>query len=81
MEEVHPLRNEPLIIYESPEHGCIGIFGTLRKYPVYVQGATFEETLEKGEEFRRTLLEKHEKLYLARKKAALISRQKRKKKK
>ena len=79
----HPLRDAPLVIYEShnEEYGCIGIFGSLRRYPVYVTGATFEETVAKGEELRETLLSKHEATYIARRKAALISKQKRLKRK
>jgi hypothetical protein len=80
-EDHHPLRDEPLIVYENAEHGCVAFFGKSKRYPVYVQGETFDEVVGKAEEFRKTLLEKHEKAYLARKKAALISQQKRKKRK
>lgn len=76
---VHPLRDEPLVVYENAEYGAVGFFGIDKKYPVYITGKDKDEVYTKGEAFRSSLLEKYEQSYILRVKQAAKARSRRKK--
>lgn len=67
---VHPIRDVELVVFSNPDHGAIGFFGLDGKFPVYIKGRTPEEVVEKGEEFRESMLSKYEEEYIRRKEQA-----------
>ena len=81
MDEVHPLRKLEVRAYSNDIWGWVAFFGDGKNFPVYFRGSTEQEVTEKAEQFRRESLEKHEKAYLARRKAMVEAAERRKKKK
>ena len=81
MSEAHPLRLLETRTFTNDVWGAVTFFGTGKKFPIYFKGSTAEESEERAEEFRRETLEKYEKAYLARRKAAVEAAERRKKKK
>ena len=79
-DKLHPLRTKELRTYVNPIWGAVSFFGTGKDYPIYFRGGTLEEAENKAEAFRRETLDKYEKAYLARRKAAVEAAEKRKKK-
>lgn len=76
-QEAHPLSRLELRTFTNDVWGAVTFFGTGKAFPIYFRGGTEYEAVEKAEQFRRETLEKYEKAYLARRKAAVEAAERR----
>lgn len=83
----HPLRSQKFSVYQhiggygGPDRAFVCFFTDYRKYPMYFQGSTYEECLDRAVAFRDREADKHEKHYRTRIESLRKAREKKGKKK
>ena len=73
-EEDHPIRMAIVRVYVGDE-GCVGTIGEKDQFPILFRASSPDEIMSKAEMFRADVLEKHEREFQRRSKAAKAARE------